>query len=185
MLEFGNLEIVEKTFTREGSGPRGQAYDGIKFRRYTTNKKGAEGSIIESFVISNELWNKLNLDTYALTQAKADGKVLLIVLEDQDEVKPHAKFMRRSYKGTNREPLGKGKTFNNDFLTDDLISIGVLDKETHENQYLALEDVTEVYGAGRPAHVKGIYSVVQDTTVDKEQDTEDTERSASPTSVDF
>ena len=44
MLEFGKLEIVEKTFTREPGAVRGQAYEGIKFRRYESNKgkKAAE-----------------------------------------------------------------------------------------------------------------------------------------------
>lgn len=48
MLQFGDLEVVEKTFTREGGAVRTQAYNGIKFRRYESEKgkKAAEKKVL-------------------------------------------------------------------------------------------------------------------------------------------
>lgn len=180
MLEFGKLEIVEKTFTREGGAVRTQAYNGIKFRRSESNKgkKAAveanedfKPSIQEQFFLSNAAFAKLGILEYALTEAKIGDKVLLMVLEDKDDLNPPAKFCRQS---TNKDNTlaKKGKMFSNEFLSKDLESIGVLKADQLGNQYLALTDVTaEVSGA--PAHIKAIYNVTVDTSVNAEEDDED------------
>ena len=180
MLEFGKLEIVEKTFVRENSSPRGQAYNGIKYRRFesTKGKKEAEEAgepftpfIDENFTISNNLWDKLKLDTYALTQANTDDAVLLLVVEDQDEKAPVAKFLRQSTKkdGTVQK---KGKFFSNVFLSEALVAKGVLKADGLENQYLTIGANLKDSFAGVPDHVQGIYQIVVDTTVNAEEDKE-------------
>jgi hypothetical protein len=138
MLDFGNISVVEKTFTRTGGVSRKQAYNGIKFRRTASKKGGVEG-IDTFFVVSNHLFEKLGLATNALTQiALPDGSVGLIVVEDQDKLEPVAKFMRQSKK-TDGTFQKKGKTINNDILRDALIAAGT--------------------------HVKGVYKIVVDATV--------------------
>jgi hypothetical protein len=182
MINFGELEVVEKTFTREGGAVRTQAYNGIKFRRYesTKGKKAAEEAgeaftpfVEEQFVISNKAWEQLGLENYALTQVKNGNQVMLLVLEDQDAVKPHAKFMRRSYSKSDNAPQKKGKMFSNEFLAGDLISAGILDSSKHGNQYLALQDVTSQV-SGLPSHVKAVYNIIPDTTVSAEADAMET-----------
>jgi len=170
MIQFGNLNVVEKTFSRKDVAPRGQAYEGIKFRRYDSKKAGEE-SVQEVFVIADKAFEKLNLETLALAQANFDGKVFLLVVEDQDEVEPIAKFMRRSKKrdGTLQK---KGKMFNNTFLKDALIEAGILDGTTRENQYLSLSNVTAEV-AGLPSHVSAVYQIEKDATVNAADDTED------------
>lgn len=172
MLEFGKLEIVNKTFTRESGKPRGQGYDGIKFRRAETKKANSEG-IDEKFIISDAAFEKLNLTNLALTQAKIDGSVLLLVLEDVEGAVPAAKFLRQSTKKDGSKQK-KGKFFSNDFLTADLIETGVLKAEEQGNQYLALNDVTSEVN-GLPSHVKAVYQITADTTVDASADEEETE----------
>ena len=121
-MQFGNLVLVEKTFTREVNNPRGQDYEGIKFRRFTSNKKSKEGQIEETFTISDKLFDSLQLSTYALSQANLPDKsgVLLLVVEDQDKVKPVAKFLRQQVKGDGSKPV-KGKIFSNEFITEGLV----------------------------------------------------------------
>lgn len=168
MLEFGKLEVVEKTFTRKDVSPRGQSYVGIKFRRYDS-KNAVTPGLKELFVISDKAFESLNLKNYALAEAKYGNDVYLLVVEDQDKVKPEAKFMRQSNKkdGT---VLEKGTIFNNVFMKDDLIAVGVLDATTHENQYLALEETPT---ADLPSVVKAVYKIVKDTSVDASADQED------------
>lgn len=176
MLQFGDLEVVEKTFTREGGTVRTQAYNGIKFRRYESEKgkKAAEkeGSaftpfIEEQFVISNKAWETLGLENNALTQVKNGNQVMLLVLEDQDEVKPHAKFLRRSFSKADGTPQKKGRMFSNEFLSADLVAAGILKGEELGNQFLALEDITSQV-AGLPAHVKAVYNITVDESVSAE-----------------
>lgn len=182
MLKFGELKIVEKTFTREPGGVRGQAYDGIKFRRYdsTKGKKAAEDAgekwepfIEENFIISNKAWAQMGLEEFALIQAVDEGKVFLLVAEDQDEVEPKAKFCRRSI-SKKGELVKKGKMFSNEFLMSALVEAGVLDKEKKGNQYLALTDVTKEI-ADRPDQIKAIFYLVVDESVDATQDNEEEE----------
>lgn len=177
MLEFGNLEIVEKTFTRENVSPRGQAYDGIKFRRFESSKgrKAAEEAgeeftpqIETQFIISNSAFEKLNLTEYAITEAKIDGKVLLLVVEDQDEVAPVAKFLRQSYVKKTGEKSKKGKMFSNPIMEEHLTQVGVLSQDKG-NQYLSL---TPVELSGAPAVVKAAYEIGVDTSVDASKDDE-------------
>lgn len=181
MINFGELEIVEKTFTRESGAVRTQAYNGIKFRRYesTKGKKAAEEEgrefipfTEEQFVISNKAWEQLGLEENALTQVKSGNSVMLLALADQDEVKPHAKFLRRSFSKASNEPQKKGKMFSNEFLSADLVAAGILDGEKHGNQYLALTDVTSQI-AGLPSHVKAVYSLSIDSAVDVSADVEE------------
>lgn len=182
MLEFGNLEIVEKTFTREGGATREQAYHGVKFRRYESEigKKTFEAEnpgqtfvphVKEQFIVSNTVFEKFGLEDNALTQAKFGVKVFLLVVEDQDAVKPEAKILRRSFNKADKTPLDKGKMFSNDFLSADLIEIGVLDKDQHGNQYLSVKDVSAEV-TGLPAHVKAVYEIGKDSTVDASKDEE-------------
>lgn len=174
-INFGELELVEKTFTREGGAVRTQNYNGIKFRRYqsTKGKKAAEEAGIaftpfteEQFVISNKAWEALNLDENALAQVKHGSNVLLLVLEDQDQVKPHAKFCRKQI-NKDGSASKKGKMFSNEFLAADLVAAGVLNAEGIGNQFIGLEDVTSSI-QGMPAHVKGVYKLVPDTSVSEE-----------------
>lgn len=166
-MEFGKLNVVEKTFTREKGVARGQNYSGIKFRRSDSNKKNEEGvvehSISEQFIISDKLWKELNLDTYALAQAEGG---ILLVLEDKDDVKPAPKFVRQSVKrdGTKQ---AKGKMFTNDYLLADLIASGIVKAEEKGNQYLTL---TPIEVSGAPEHVKGVYQIAVDSTVEKDED---------------
>lgn len=180
MLEFGKLEIVEKTFTREPGAVRGQAYEGIKFRRYesTKGKKAAEEAgeawtpfIEEQFVISNKAFAQLNLEENALVQAKQGNQVFLLVVDDQEAVEPAAKFARRS---TNKDGslAKKGKMFSNEFLMNDLIAVGALNKDGKGNQYLSITDVTKEV-AGAPAVVHAIYLLDVDKSVDPAKDNEE------------
>jgi hypothetical protein len=181
MINFGELEIVEKTFTRESGAVRTQAYNGIKFRRYesTKGKKAAEEEgrefipfTEEQFVISNKAWEQLGLESNALTQVKSGNNVMLLALEDQDEVKPHAKFMRRSFSKADGTPQKKGKMFSNEFLSGDLVSAGILDATKLGNQYLSLTDVTSQV-TGLPSHVKAVFSIGVDSSVDASNDVEE------------
>jgi hypothetical protein len=178
MLQFGNLEVVKKTFTREEVEPRGQAYNGIKFRRYESESKANPG-LKEQFIVSNKAFEELGLKQYALTQANFDGQVYLLVVEDQDEVEPAARILRQSIKkdGT---PMKKGKMFSNEFITSGLVENGTLDGTTHENQYLALEK--QEIGEDFPKVVKAAYRLIKDETVDASADTENnTEEEAAET----
>jgi hypothetical protein len=168
-LEFGKLEIVERTFTRANSAPRGQAYEGIKFRRYESEagvKDGGEKSIKELFVISDKAFDLMNLSVLALGQANFGGNVYLLAMEDQDEVEPIAKFMRQSLKKDGTK-LSKTKSFSNEFLQKPLEVSGVLDATTYENQFLSLVDVTAEV-TGLPSHVVKVFRIEKDTTVDVE-----------------
>lgn len=182
MLKFGELKIVEKTFTREPGGVRGQAYDGIKFRRYDSakGKKAAEEAgeawepfVEENFNISNKAWGQMGLEEFALIQAVDEGKVFILVVEDQDAVEPKAKFCRRSI-SKKGELVKKGKMFSNEFLMSALVEVNVLDKEKKGNQYLALTDVTKEI-ADLPEQVKAVFYLVVDDSVDASQDTEETD----------
>lgn len=196
MIKFGELEVVEKTFTREGGAVRVQAFNGIKFRRFESKKgkKAAEeeGKVFvpfkeEQFVISNKAWEQLQLENYALTQVKNGNQVMLLVLEDQDTIKPHAKFARRSFSKADGTPAKKGKFFNNEFLTADLVAAGILKGEELGNQYIAIEDVTSQV-EGLPEHVKAVWNLTVDTTVDASADTEEgqeQEEAASTNANDF
>jgi hypothetical protein len=181
-MDFGKLELVEKTFTREVNNPRGQDYSGIKFRRFVSNKKGKEGQLEETFTISDKLFDDLQLSQYALAQANDhEGKrVLLMVVEDQDEVKPVAKFLRQQVKKDGSKPA-KGKMFSNEFVTEGLINYNVLDEKTQDNQYLALEDVGSEF-SDMPSVVKGIFKIVKDESVDASTDQEEeaTQQEAAP-----
>jgi len=180
MLEFGKLEIVEKTFTREPGAVRGQAYEGLKFRRYesTKGKKAAEEAgeawtpfVEEQFIISNKAFAALNLEENALTEAKNGNNVFLLVVEDQEEVEPAAKFCRRSQ--TKDGKLSKkGKMFSNEFLTKHLVENSILDAEKQGNQYLSLTDVSKEV-TGVPSHVKAVYLIEVDSKVDASSDTEE------------
>jgi hypothetical protein len=173
MINFGDLEVVEKTFTREGGAVRTQSYNGIKFRRYDSNKgkKDAEAEgkefvpfVEEQFIISNKAWADLNLETYALTQAKGG---LLMVLEDQEEVKPVAKFLRTSITKEGK-PQKKGKMFSNEFLVADLVETGAITATEKRNHYLKLVDVSAQV-QGMPDHVKGVYQLVEDDTISAQE----------------
>lgn len=180
-MEFGKLELVEKTFTREVNNPRGQDYSGIKFRRYVSKKAGNEGNLEEEFTISDKLFDALQLKTYALAQANdTEGqRALLLVVEDQDEVKPVAKFMKQQTKKDGSKPE-KGRKFNNEFVVEACVNYGVLDEKSTENQYLALVDVGSEF-PDKPSVVKGIFKFIKDESVDKQKDEdEDTKEAAAP-----
>ena len=172
-MQFGNLVLIEKTFTRENTNPRGQDYDGIKFRRGISKKEGKEGDIEETFTISDKLFNSLQLSTYALSQANLpDNKgVLLMVVEDQDKVKPIAKIMRQQKQRADGTTPVKGRIFSNEFVSQGLIDAGILDPKKIGNQFFALENLTEKF-EDRPEHVKGIFQVVVDDTVDASEEEE-------------
>ena len=180
MLDFGKVELVEKTFTREAGIPRGQAFNGIKFRRFESTKgkekvekEGGkfEPFTEEQFVISNKAFAQLELETYALAEAKANGTSYLLVVEDQDKVAPIAKFMRQSMSKKEGKVYAKGKFFSNSILAQNLVENGVLDASKHGNQYLALTDVTAQM-SNLPEQVKAVYSVAVDTSVDESKDVE-------------
>jgi hypothetical protein len=173
MVDFGSLEIVDKTFTREGGAVRTQSYNGIKFRRYES-KKGAKDAaeegkeftpfIEEQFIVSKAAWEALGLEELALAQAKGG---LLLVLADQDEVKPVAKFLRKSFSKKDGVAQKKGKMFFNEFLVSDLIEAGALKADVKGNQFLKLVDVTAEV-SGLPSHVSGVYKLVVDDTISEE-----------------
>jgi hypothetical protein len=182
MLKFGELKIVEKTFTREPGGVRGQAYDGIKFRRYDSakGKKAAEEAgetwtpfVEENFIVSNKAWAQMSLEEFALIQAVDEDKVFILVVDDQDQVEPKAKFCRRSV-SKDGKLVKKGKMFSNEFLTSALVEANILDKEKKGNQYLTITDVTKEV-ADRPDQVRAIFYLVVDESVDATQDTEEQE----------
>lgn len=180
MLEFGKLEIVEKTFTREAGAVRTQAYNGIKFRRSESNKGKKAAietgvdfvpSLSEQFFLSNAAFAKLGIIEFALTEAKIGNQVLLMVLEDKDDLNPPAKFCRQSV-NKDKTLAKKGKMFSNEFLMKDLEAVGVLKAGELGNQYLALTEVTAEI-SGLPTHIKAVYNVTVDTTVDADSDDED------------
>jgi len=181
-MQFGNLVLIEKTFTRENTNPRGQDYDGIKFRRGISKKEGKEGEIEETFTISDKLFNSLQLSTYALSQANLpDNKgVLLMVVEDQDKVKPIAKIMRQQKQRADGTTPVKGRIFSNEFVSQGLIDAEILDPKKIGNQFFALENLTEKF-EDRPEHVKGIFQVVVDETVDTSEEAEGQENTEGAT----
>lgn len=168
-MEFGKLKVIEKTFNRVVTNPRGQDYEGIKFRRWISEKKVNAGDLEETLTFSDALFNSLDLKNYALAQVDLEPGVGLLVLDDQVDVEPIAKFMRQSKKqdGTVQK---KGKTFYNEFLVEALKANGLIspyvegDESTLENQYLALENVTASF-SDIPAQVKGVYKIVADDSV--------------------
>ena len=174
-IQFGNIEIVEKTFTRTGGIVRVQQYHGFKYRRALSKRKGdEEDTVREIFVVSNTAYNQMNLDTLALTHAKHGDNVLLLVLEDQDNLKPPAKIMKRKM-SKEGEPLKKGKSFSNEFLSKDLEDIGVLTPGQMGNQYIAIVDVTQSIG-GLPEHVKAVFQLIKDeTAVDNGEEEDENE----------
>lgn len=171
-ISFGSLTLVDKTFKREAGAPRGQSYTGIKFRRSEVKDENdvPTGEVKEFFVISDAAFDKLGLANLALAQANLDDAVLLLVVEDQEEVEPVAKFMKQSTKkdGTKQ---AKGKMFSNVYLQEALVERKVLTLDTTENQFIALEDVTALY-EGTPSVVKAIYKLSIDETVGKDADAE-------------
>lgn len=181
-MNFGNLEIQDKTYSRE-SHPRGQAFEGIKFRRYISKAKNTKkNKVKEIFTVSDVLFEKLNLNNYALAQANIPngGGVLLLVVEDQDEKKPVAKFMRKSsHKDKETGQIvqeDKTGSFSNDLLVGALTKVGLLGTEPVLKAYFNLEDVTNQPDyADKPSHVVGIYKVVKDeaATAAAQQEDED------------
>lgn len=182
MLEFGKLNIEEKTFTRKESKPHGQAYDGIKFRKYKSEKNKVEETR-DKFIISDKAFDKLNLETLALAQASFGGQVYLLVVEDQDKVKPEATMVRVRSKQDGTK-LKKGKTFTSEFLVEELIKASILVGDHLGNQYLSLTDVTSEV-TELPEVVKQIFTVAIDTTVNAEDDKEETEVSESAATENF
>lgn len=171
-MDFKKLKVIDKTFNRVVTNPRGQDYEGIKFRRWVSEKQINAGTLEETLTFSDALFTSLGLDKYALVQVDLEPGVGIMVVEDQTEVEPIAKFMRQSKKkdGTVQK---KGKTFYNEYLVEALKNAGVIngyvegDESTLENQYLALENVTSSIG-DVPEQVKGIYKIVVDDSVDAE-----------------
>lgn len=187
-MDFNQFEVVERTFSRKKGAVRGQDYEGLKFRRYISNKAGSEGQKQETLTFSDKMWSHLDLDNFACTQANTPDGVFLLVVEDQDKVKPVAKFCRQSFNedGTKQ---GKGKSFSNPFLVNALIEKKVLDAETMENQYLSLVDTT-AETANLPSNVKGVYRFVIDENVDAgvdadEKEEEEASAQATPARDDF
>lgn len=175
-MQFGNLVLIEKTFTRESTNPRGQDYNGIKFRRNISKKEGKEGEIEETFTISDKLFDSLQLSTYALSQANMPENkgVLLMVVEDQDKVRPIAKIMRQQKQRADGTTPVKGRIFSNEFVSQGLVDCGILDPKKIGNQFLDLENLTEKF-EDRPDHVKGIFKIVFDDTVDTTEEDDSTE----------
>lgn len=166
-MDFGKLEIVTKTFDRKAGGAtRGQDYKGIKFRRYVSKRKGKEGQLQEVFVIADELFAGLNLTEFALTQANTPEAVLLLVVEDQDKLAPVAKFCRQSVSKKDGAKQDKGKSFSNPYLLNALIAKGTIHPEELGSQFLNIVDAFKEM-QNVPAHVKGIFKIVVDTTIDK------------------
>jgi len=185
--------MVDKTFVREKGGTRTQNYDGIKYRRWESEKgkKAAEEEgkeftpfIEDQFIVSKKAFEKLNLTQYALTQFKTDKDVLLVVLKEVEGAKPEAKFLKQSY---SKEGVAQNKSsfFSNVFLAEDLAAKGLIDKDKLGSQFLGLEDVTAEI-TDIPSHVVAIYKVVVDTTgSDDEEEEEVATETSTPTSSDY
>jgi hypothetical protein len=175
-MDFGNLEIVKKTFVRKSGAVRGQEYKGIKFRRFKSKRKGKEGEIFEQFTISEHLWKALELDKYALAHANAPtGEVILLVVDDQDETKPVAKFCRKSI-GKDGVAKEKGKSFGNPFIVEGLLKNGVLKPDTLDNQFLTVKNVADQF-ANPPSVVHAIVAIVPDDTVEESEEEKQEEMS--------
>lgn len=164
MLDFGNLEKVEKTFTRATGSPKGQNWDGIKFRRFLSNKgsKAAREAgeefqpFVESkFTISEKAFNELNLSENGLIEYrdKNTGKVYLILTDEEN-----AQFMkgRKSKDGT---PTNKTKDFTNTVMEGHLVDAGIISADEQKSFFLSLnkEDAE-----GAPSYVKGVYELAVD-----------------------
>jgi len=180
-MEFGNLNIITQQFTRKVTNPKGQDYEGIKFRRWNAKKAikdeetgketgDFETTIKETFTFSDKLFESLNLNTYACVHAVTSNGVFLLIVDDQDEVKPEAKFMRRSTKKTGEEQ-GKTGGFSHMFLVEDLTKANILKAGVNGNQYIKLEDAGSEF-TGIPSVVHGIYKLDVDTSVEDDEEGE-------------
>jgi hypothetical protein len=176
-MEFGNFEIVTKTYNREPGIKRGQGFSGMKHRRFESTKAGEETEIKEEIIFSDKLFAHLKLDQYALLELKTPSDVLLVVLEDRDDVEPAPKFLRQSVNEDGSKPK-KGKKFTNVILFNDLVEKKLLDADVLGNQYLQLEEVTASV-KNVPAHVKGMYKIVKDDSVDNDEKEESTQEELS------
>lgn len=178
MIDFGKLEKVEKTYSREGLATRKQAYNGIKFRRWNAKGKDDEGNptfvLKEGFTFSDNLIEKLNLNSNGFVQY-LDGErdnqgklvkatdVYLVLLDDKHE---ECRILKN--------PKGETKSMSitASILQKDMIDAGLLDATTLDNQYFTVEETSST---NAPSWVKGVYKIVKDTAVNKAEDTEEAE----------
>jgi hypothetical protein len=178
MINFGNLEQVEKTFTRKsGKGERGQNWTGIKHRRFESSK-GKKAAIAAGkefvpfvgteFTMATSTFKELGLNgTLGLRETKLpDGNIVLLVVEEAQ-----AKFMKAKYRGDER--LAKSSKFNNTVMEADMIEAGLLSEDELVSTYFNLvkQDIE-----GAPSYVKGGYLLeVSDSVSDDSSDEEEDE----------
>lgn len=188
MIDFGQLSKVEKTYTKENVTPRGQAYEGIKFRRSESKAgkaEGEEGEIDSKFTFSNKLWSALELDNHGFvefTDGQRDDKgavvkvekVFLALVADTHE---DAKILKATKKGDK-----KSRAVRVQVLEQDLVQAGILDGTKMDNQYLTLEKSDGFSNV--PAHIKGIYAIVVDSSVNEAEVEEEEEVAVAPASND-
>lgn len=185
MIDFGKLDQVKKTYEKESAGPRGQNYEGLKFRRSLSKagkalaeKEGREFSpeVQEILVFSNKIAEKLDLANtgfieFADGQRDEEGKltkvekVFLAHLDDEHE---DCKILKSTSKGEKKSLNVKlGVMFGH------LVEAGILDGEKMGNQYLSLVKEDEVQNL--PDFIKGLYRVVVDTSVNEAEVEEEEE----------
>ena len=192
MINFGQLNKVNRTYTREGGAVRTQEYTGLKFRRAITDnaKKKAEAAGVApeadaQFYISNALFNKLEIgEKNGLIQFdRPDGTGVMLAVVS--ETHPDCKIFKSNARGAK-----KSKMFYAPVLTEALTKAGVLNADFLGNQYLQLKPVTDV--AEVPDFIVGLYDVVMDTDVaakesgaDDEQDEQEAHADAKNAGEDF
>jgi hypothetical protein len=168
-LSFDQFETLNKKNEGKRSGATGvkkQSFTGIKF---SVNNKGRE-----VFVVSNSMWDALNLDNQGFGVMKgkdATGKdaILFFVVADDNK---KALFFKKTSKGDN-----KSKTVTSSVLKDHLVSVGLLKEvpvlgETAKpvHQYVGFEKV-EISNV--PNDILGVYMFTESQEVESEDESDD------------
>ena len=171
LIDFSNIQVQDKTFTRKGS-TKEQMYHGFKFRKVVKEKNG-EIEVTGKFFISDKVFTDLDLNNNCLMYFVSDGKVCLIVSNDESL---DGTFLK-SRKITTDGVVGvakKGKLFKNEFLEADLVKAGIIDPSLeNKNQYFTVEAVTELQNA--PNYIVSVQTFVADITSDDESDEDEDE----------
>jgi len=130
MFNLSNLKAVQKANLRKNTVKRGQNFE-FKFRRSNTDKKGIDSK----FIVSDELWARLNLDAdFGLIELhdEENNTVYLGVVSNDDAV-----FCRKTEKGE------KGKAFKNTVMEGHLVSAGLLPETEEGNVFFDVTVIAE------------------------------------------
>lgn len=161
-----NKQTISNTRKGTSSGPRGQAYTGLRF---VTNSAGKK-----TFNFADKMWNELELDSRGIVVSPVENDVYLMLVDDTAE----GDFKPTILKKTGKSEKGnKTNGFKSDCLEQALVEVDLL-KEVSDTdaidgkpvkQYLNLEKVDMELTEG----VYGVFKVTSENIT--EEDTDDTE----------